>query len=214
MIYYQPKNDIIERFFDNFTRHVNNGKKCSADSFAAMPFKKRYAKKLPEGWMIRECTFRDMMKLKDFYEPASGGLLLNALGLDTPSESLKKSFADAGFTREYRTYCLCDQNHPLAFFIVNQSDIKLNLAELINGITIIIVEPDILSWAMLATAVNNLGVFYAEDTIPLLIYPSYFLPIQNIKMEKEYTLWILHAKAADDWLSYMNRLINIQTTQQ
>ncbi len=214
MTFYEPKNDIIEKFFDNFTRHVNNGKKCSVDSFAAMPFKKKFAKKLPEGWMIRECTLRDMMKLKEFYEPASGGLLLDALGLDNPPEALKKSFADAGFIREYRTYCLCNQNHPLAFFIVNQSDIKLNLAELINGITVIITEPDILSWAMLATAVNNLGVFYSEETIPLLIYPSYFLPIQNIKREKEYALWILHAKAADDWLTYMNRLTNIQKTLQ
>lgn len=214
MTYYEPKSDIIEKFFDHFTRHVNNGKKCSVDSFAAMTFKKKFAKKLPDGWMIRECTLRDMIKLKEFYEPASGGLLLNAMGLDTPPESLKKSFADAGFIRDYRTYCLCNQNQQLAFFIVNQSDIKLNLTELINGITILIIEPDILSWAMLAAAVNNLGVFYTEDTIPLLIYPSYFLPIQNIKMEKEYALWILHAKAADDWLSYMNRLTNIQTTLQ
>lgn len=209
MTYYPPKDDLIERLFDNFTRHINDSKKCSVDAFAAVPFKKSSTKKLPEGWMIRECTLRDMVVLKDFYEPASGGLLLSALGLEVPSESLKKSFADAGFLREYRTYCLCYQSQQLAFFVMNQSDIKLNLPELINGITIIIIEPDILSWAMLAQAVNCLGVFYSEETIPLLIYPSYFLPLQNIKMEKQYALWILHAKASDEWLSYMNRLINI-----
>jgi hypothetical protein len=97
---------------------------------------------------------------------------------------------------------------------MNQSDIKLNLSDLINGITVIIVEPDILSWAMLALAINCLGVFYPEETIPLLIYPSHFLPLQNIKLEKQYTLWILHANASDEWLSYMNRLISLPSGQR
>jgi hypothetical protein len=209
MTYYQQDNDINERLFDHFTRQLNDSKKCSVDGFAAMLFKKSSTKKLPEGWMIRECTLRDMMVLKEFYEPASGGLLLSALGLDVPSECLKKSFAGAGFLREYRTYCLCYESRQLAFFVMNQSDIKLNLSELINGITIIIIEPDILSWAMLAQAVNCLGVFYSEDTIPLMIYPSHFLPLQNIKIEKQYALWILHAKATDEWLACVNRLISI-----
>ena len=211
MAYYRPNTDIVERLFDNFTRHVADNKKCSVDMFAALTFKKTSAKKLPEGWIMRECTLRDMMNLKNFYEPASGGLLLSALGLDDPSDSLKKAFAKAGFTREYRLYCLCYLNRPLAFFIMNQSDIGFNLAEFLNGVKIIIVEPDILSWAMLAAAVNNLGVFYEEETIPLLIYPSHFLPLQNIPMEKQYALWILHANAADEWLSYTSRLTNIQT---
>ena len=215
MTYYQAKNDIVERLFDNFNQHVNDSKKCSVDAFSHIQFhKKNAARKLPDEWQVRECTLRDLSLLKDFYEEVSGGLLLSALGLDLPADSLKKSFAQAGFKREYRTHCLCHQDKPLAFFIVNQSDIKLNLSDLINGIKIIIVEPDILSWAMLAATVNRLGVFFQEDIIPLLIYPSYFLPLQNIPMEKEYSLWILHAKAGDEWLSYMNRLANIQMARR
>jgi len=211
MAYYRPNTDIVERLFDNFTRHVADNKKCSVDMFAALTFRKTSAKKLPEGWVMRECTIRDIMTMKNFYEPASGGLLLSALGIDNPSDSLKKAFAKAGFIREYRVYCLCYLNRPLAFFIMNQSDIRFNLTEFLNGVKIIIVEPDILSWAMLAAAVNNLGIFYEEEMIPLLIYPAHFLPLQNIKMEKQYALWILHASAADDWLSYASRLTNIQT---
>jgi len=213
MAYYRPNTDLVERLFDNFTRYVADNKKCSVDRFAALSFKKNPSKKLPEGWVMRECTLRDLMTLKTFYEPASGGLLLSALGLDSSSESLKKGFARAGFSREYRLYCLCYLNKPLAFFIMNQSNIRFNLAEFLNGIKIIITEPDILSWAMLAAAVNSLSIFYEDETIPLLIYPSHFLPMQNISMEKQYALWILHTNAADEWLSYASRLTNIQTAR-
>lgn len=209
MTYYVPENDSVAKFFNHFVRYVNDGKKCSVDSFAAMDFDRKIAKRLPEGWMIRECTLSDILKLKEFYEAASGGLLLDAIGLNTPGESLKKSFAAAGFTREHRIYCLCCHNQQLAFFIVNRSDITVSLAGLLNGITAIIIEPDILSWAMLSASVNNLGSFYADKTIPIMIFPSYFLPIQNIKIEQERALWILHTKAADDCLSYINRLANV-----
>jgi hypothetical protein len=215
MTYYQPTNGIIERIFGNFTRYLNDSKKASVDVFSYMLFhKEQTPRKLPDDWVIRESTLRDMSKLKDFYEPASGGLLLSALGLDVCSEALKKSFADAGFIREYRTYCLCYQDRQMAFFIVNQSDIKLNLSDLMNGIKIIILEPDILSWAMLAAAVNALSGYYSEASIPLLIFPSYFLSVQNITVEKQYALWILHSRACDDLLVYMNRLINLQSRRR
>jgi hypothetical protein len=214
MAYYRPNLDLVERLFDHFTKHVADPKKCSVDRFASLTLNKTEAKRLPEGWVMRDCSIRDLTVLKNFYEPASGGLLLNALGIDIPSDKLKKAFAQAGFTREYRLYCLCYLNRPLAFFLMNQSDIRFNLAPFLNGIKIIIIEPDILSWAMLAAAVNQLGVFYEDTTIPLLIYPAYFLPLQNIAMEKQYALWILHADAADDWLSYSSRLTSIRTDRR
>jgi len=211
MTYYRPKNDIIERIFGNFARHLNDRKKSSVDVFSYMQFHKRQSPgALPEGWVVRESTLRDISKLKDYYETASGGLLLSALGLELPSESLKKSFASAGFIREYQTFCLCHQGKHMAFFVLNRSDIKLNLSDLINGIKIFVLEPDILSWAVLDAAINCLGESYPETSIPLLIFPSHFLTLQNIAAEKEYALWIMHACAGDDWLAFMNRMISLQ----
>ncbi|HPV48722.1 MAG TPA: hypothetical protein PLB14_03375 [Smithellaceae bacterium] len=212
MAYYTPERDGAAKFFNYFARHANNGKMCSVDSFAAMHFRKKIAQKLPEGWVLRECTLDDLFKLKEFYEATAGGLLIEAMGVNAPAEALKKSFAAAGFRREYRTYCLCCQNKQLAFFIVNRSDISTKLDELLNGITAIIIEPDILSWAMFAAAVNNLAVLYDQGTIPLMIYPFYFLPVQNIKVEQERAIWILHTKAADECLSYINKLTSIRHT--
>ena len=213
MTYYQPNNTIIDRIFGNFTRQLNDLKKSSLDLFSYMLFQKEYpARTLPDGWVVKESTLRDLVKLKDYYESASGGLLLNALGLDVPSESIKKAFTDAGFKREYRTYCLCYEDRQTAFFVVNQSDIKLNLSDLINGIKIMVVEPDMLSWAMLTTAVNCLAGCYAEQSIPLLIFPSQYMSLQNIPEEKQYALWILNARdASDDFLAYMNRLIKLKS---
>ncbi len=214
MTYYQPKNDIVEKLFDNFNRYINDSKKCSVDAFAHLYFhKKEMVRKLPADWEIRESTLRDLSILKEFYESVSGGLMFGALGLDRPADALKKSFTRAGFRREYRTYCLCHLDKPLAFFVVNRSDIKLNLSDLINGIKIIIVEPDILSWAMLAATVNSLGAHFPERTLSLMIYPAYFLSLQNIRTEKQYNLWILHAKAGDEWLAYLNRVISPPASQ-
>jgi hypothetical protein len=213
MTYYQSKNNIIDRIFGNFTRHLNDLKKSSLDTFSYMLFNKKHpVRELPDGWVMKEITLRDLGKLKEFYESSSGGLLLNALGLDIPSEPIKKLFAEAGFKREYRAYCLCYEGRHMAFFVVNQSDIKLNLSDLINGIKVIVVEPTALSWAILAAAVNSLAVCFSEQGIPLLIFPSYFLSMQNIQIEKQYTLWILNAReASDDFLAYMNSLIKLKT---
>lgn len=211
MTYYRPKNDIIERIFGNFARHLNDRKKSSVDVFSYILFHKRQPPGvLPEGWVVRESTLRDIAKLKDYYESSSGGLLLSALGLELPSESLKNSFAKAGFIRDYQTFCLCYQGKHMAFFVLNRSDIKLNLSDLINGIKVLVLEPDTLSWAVLDAAIHCLGESYPETSIPLLIFPSYFLTRQNIATEKEYALWIMHASAGDDWLAFMNRLISIQ----
>ncbi len=214
MTYYQPNNAIIDRIFGKFTRHLNNLKKSSLDLFSYMQFQKEDSdRRLPDGWIVRESTPRDLVKLKDYYELASGGLLLNALGLDIPSDSIKKSFTDAGFKRDYRTYCLCYEDRQMAFFVVNQSDIKLNLSDLINGIKIIVIEPDMLSWAMLSTTVNYLSGYYSEQVIPLLIFPSQYLPHQKISVEKQYTLWIMDTRnSGDEYLAYMNKLMRLQET--
>lgn len=133
---------------------------------------------------------------------------MNALGLGTTSESIKQLFNKAGFKRDFRTYCLSHTDRQIAFFIVNQSDVKINLSDLINGIKIIILEQDKLSRLIFSAAVHRLSHFFNEKSIPLLIYPSHYLPSQNIHEEKQYTLWILDTNyAGEEYLAYMNRIM-------
>jgi hypothetical protein len=131
--------------------------------------------------------------------------------LEIPSESLKKSFVEAGFKRDCRTYSLSFAGQQVAFFIVNQSDMGFNLSDLLNGIKIIVLQPARLPWEMLSAAVNKLSAIFATEKTPLLIFPADYLPAQNIPVEKQYALWILQSKYADDYLLYMDGLMKLNT---
>jgi hypothetical protein len=211
LTYYRPDNKIVDRIFGRFTRHLNDLRKSSLDTFSYLLFeKKAQREELSMKWKLREAIIPDLVKLKEFYRFSSGGLLLNALGLEIPSNSLKKSFTKAGFKRDCLTYCLCCEEQQIAFFIVNKSDLGLNLSDLLNGIKTIVLEPDKLPWAKLSAAVDILSVFFAEEKIPVLIYPATYLSSQNIIEEKQYILWILQsACAGDDFLRYMDSLMKL-----
>ncbi|PKN77365.1 MAG: hypothetical protein CVU52_00845 [Deltaproteobacteria bacterium HGW-Deltaproteobacteria-10] len=212
MTYYQPENKIIDRIFGRFARNLNDPQKSSLDIFSYLHFERKPGNgKLPAKWKLREAVISDLIKLKEFYENASGGLLLSALGLEIPSESLKKSFIKAGFKRDCRTYSLSFAGEQVAFFIVNQSDMGFNLSDLLNGIKIIVLEPEKLPWEKLSAAVNNLSSIFAMEKTPLLIFPADYLPAQNIPAEKQYALWILQSKYADDYLLYMDGLMKLNT---
>jgi hypothetical protein len=212
MTYYQPNNRIIDRIFGNFTRQAKNPQISSLDIFSYILFEKNISKQtIPEYWQLREAKSTDLSKLKEFYKSFSGGLMLSALGLESSSDSIKKSFANASFKRDYRTYCLSYKEKQIAFFIVNQSDLGLNLSDLLNGIKIIVLESSQLPWDIFSAIVNNLSYIFTEEKIPLLIFPTNYLASQNIVEEKKYALWILQAKhGSDDFLLFTNALMKIQ----
>jgi hypothetical protein len=213
MTYYQTGNKIVDRIFGRFARHLNDPRKSSLDVFSYLLFEKESRmEQLPAKWELREASISDLVKVKDVYENTSGGLLLGSLGLEIPSESLKQSFTKAGFKRNCRTYCLHYEGQQMAFFIVNQSDMGLNLSDLLNGIKIIVLDPDKLPWEKLSSAVNNLSGIFTMEKIPLLIFPANYLASQNIAEEKQYALWILQLQyASDDYLIYMDGLMKLNT---
>ncbi len=216
MTYYQPENKIIDRIFGRFVRHLNDPRKSSLDIFSYLLFEKNSAlETLPANWELREAVISDLVKLNEFYENKYGGLLLSALGLEIPSESLKKSFIKAGFKRDCRTYCLCIEGQRVAFFIVNQSDMGFNLSDLLNGIKIIVLEPEKLPWAQLSAAINHLSVIFTTEKIPVLIFPDNYLASQNIAAEKQYALWILQLRrGGDDYFLYMDNMMKVNTGKQ
>ncbi|MEN6376216.1 MAG: PilZ domain-containing protein [Smithella sp.] len=213
MTYYRPDNKVVNRIFGRFARHLNDPQKSSLDIFSYLLFKKQSPmEKLPDLWELREALISDLAKLREFYRNASNGLLLSALGLEIPTESLNQSFTKAGFKRECHTYCLSFEGRRLAFFVVNQSDMGLNLSDLLNSIKIIVMEPDALPWEKLAAAIHTLYGVFTEEKIPLLIYPDNYLSSQDIAEEKKYALWILNLRhASDDYLIYMDSLMKLNT---
>lgn len=212
MTYYQPSNRIIDRIFGSFTRHLKDIKGSSLDVFSYIHFNKNNSvQNLPQHWEFRECTPIDFNVLNYFYKSSSGGLMLNAFGLDSSSDQIRGLFLNAGFKRNYKTFCLSYKDKQVAFFIANQSDMGINLSDILNGITIIAMESSILPFDILMSAIDQVAHYYNEDQISLLIYPTNYLSSHNIKEEKQYALWILNlVHSSDEYLLFMNKLMKLQ----
>ncbi|MDP2852824.1 MAG: hypothetical protein Q8O28_01110 [Smithellaceae bacterium] len=207
MTYYRPDNRVVDKVFGGFARELNNPKGSSLDLFSYLHFDKSSSHRiLPAGFMLRQCLPGDFEILKAFYEKSSGGLLFDSFRLDLPMEPLEDTFHHAGFKRSCQTYCLCHNDRHLAFFIVNQSDIGLNLSDLLNSITILIMDEKELKWDTLSSAIKMLDHFYETEHIPLLVYPAHYLNGQGIDIDKHYQLWIVkNDPYSEQYTDYMVR---------
>ena len=216
MAYYRPENNIMSRIFGGFASYLNNPKGSSLDLFSYIHYKKEsLTANLPANWSLRECLPSDFLKLVGFYEKHSGGLLLDALGLNSSMELLRESFVKAGFKRECKTFCLCNEERTLAFFIINQTDLGLNLSDLINCIKIIITDEEKLAPEMLFAAVRRLSAFYKEEIVPLLIYPDNYLSEHGTNVKKHYQLWILkNDPYLDNYTEYMSNKFRMKYKAQ
>ena len=207
--YFRPENKIIDRIFGGFARYLNNPQGSSLDLFSYLVVPKELTNsELPGNWSLRECTTMDLWKLGLFYKYQSGGLLMDVLGLgeENPNNSLETIFNRQGFVRKLKAYSLIRNDDPAAFLIANQSDLGFNLSELLNGIKIIVTDPEFLPWDILTTAISQLSDSYGTDKIPLLIYPTDYAERQNIPVEKQYQLWILNLPHyGPEYLEYMER---------
>jgi hypothetical protein len=210
--HYQPENEIMNKIFGGFVDYLEDRKGSSQDLFSYLHIQKGSLNQaFPAKWTLRKCIPSDFAKLTNFYENHSGGLLLDALELDSPMNSLKESFLKAGFKRNCQTFCLCFGEEQVAFFIVDQSDLGLNLSDLLNAIKIIIINKAESKWDILLSAVYRLSFFYEENYIPLLIYPHDYLSKQDIELDKNYLLWIFKIKPySEQYLEYMKSKFRIR----
>ena len=210
MTYFRPENRIIDRVFGGFARHLENPQGCSLDLFSYLILPKElHNRELPGNWGLRECTTIDLWKLELFYKYQSGGLLMDVLGLgkeNSDHDSVEAIYSRQGFVRKLKAYSLTRDDDPVAFLIVNQSDLGFNLSELLNGIKIIVTDPEFLPWDILTIAISQLSDNYNTENIPLLIYPSEYTERQNIPFETQYQLWILNLPHyGTEYLEYMEK---------
>ena len=207
--YFRPENKFPDRVFGGFARDINNSQACSLDLFtyltlpAASP-----AKDLPHEWLLRKSNPLDFWELAQFYKHNSGGLLLNILRSgesDTGDESLEKVFERLGFLRRYRNYSLIYQGQLKAIFIVDQSDLVINMSNFLNCIKVLIVDPAGLPSELLSLAVTKLGSVYNLDKVTLLIYPASHIDSAGISYEKRYQLWILNLRYSNQFMDYVQK---------
>jgi hypothetical protein len=211
--YFRPQNKFPNRIFGGFVKMFNNFKGCSADAFAYLSFKfSEYALTgQREGkWEMREACVEDLIELKNYYEFASGGLMLSALDLEPDmglSNELSAEYERLGFKRERYLFSLRCDGHTKAFFMVVVSDAGLNMSNLTNCIHVIIMDQANLSCDILFAFLAQLSLYYEDEETPLLIFPPSYLEHQQIKPEKIYNLWAFDCHYTESFLEYIKNLL-------
>jgi hypothetical protein len=207
MFYFRPENRFPNMFFGGFARDLKNPHACSLDLFAYKSYGVKSSQNpLPDTWLLKDFSATDAYGLEQFYRNSSGGLLLRALDLGhehSGDGELREAYKRYGLKRKWKTYSLMHGQELKAVLIVNESDIGLNLSELLNGIKIIVTDPHGLPWDILRTAVDQLTGSYAVDSIPLLVYPHTYLEEGNIPYDKQYYMWIMDTQYGGRYLEYM-----------
>jgi hypothetical protein len=209
MCFFRPENKFPDRVFGGFARDLNNPRLCSLDLFSDVIFPVGTPQgELPQGWSLHESTNAELWELEQFYKHHSGGLLLDVLNLsrknpgDEPLEDVARRL---GFVRKWKAYSIVNKRCLKAVLVINQSDVGVNLSELLNGIKAIVVDSENLPWEVLSVAVAQLTGVYHLDSIPLLIYPSVYSDVKKIPSEKKYQLWITYMRHSNKFLEYVQR---------
>ncbi|NIR13890.1 MAG: hypothetical protein GWN86_08015, partial [Desulfobacterales bacterium] len=111
--YFRPENKFPNLVFGGFAKALDNRRGCSMDLFAYLPYTSlSLGTELPEGWLLKESSKQDLWELRRFYSHHSGGLLLDALGLeqkDSGEEGLHRVYSRLGFQRNCKIYSLSRQ---------------------------------------------------------------------------------------------------------
>lgn len=212
--YFRPERKFPDRVFGGFARALKNPQACSMDLFSYFLYNSlSLSTELPGGWSLMECLKPDLWKLNRFYSHHSGGLLLDALDLKQQGfgdEPLEEVYRRLGLLRKWKAYCLKHEGELHAVLIVNESDLGLNLSELLNGITILVTNVEDLPWDVLSIAIAKLTLLYHKDEVPVLLYPFGYIEAKGLPYEKQYQMWILDVQYGNEYLRYIEKKFRIK----
>lgn len=207
--YFRPENKFPCRVFGDFYKALGNPQGCSMDLFSYLPLTKlTVGTSSSEGWTLRECSQLEIWELNRFYSNYSGGLLMDAMGFGQNKlheESLKEVYGRYGFTRECAAYSLKHEEELHAVLIVDQSDLGFNLSELLNGIKIVVTNPEGLGWNVLSIAIAQLARYFDMEKIPVLCYPFEYVEAKGVPYEKQYHAWVLNVRYGNEYMEYMHK---------
>jgi len=214
--YFRPENRFPYLLFGGYAKKLKNPGMCSLDEFTYMMVSSKGLGKadLPDDWRLRDFSNADLEELELSYKKNSGGLLLNVLGVGRDvkgKEDLERLYERLGFLRRWQMYSLLQDEDLRAVFVVNQSNILLNLSELLNCIKIIITDEKDLPWDVLKAVIWKLSSMYPMDKVPLMIFPSTYVEEKNLKFDrKKYMLWIYDSRYVSEFMEFMQSRFKIK----
>jgi hypothetical protein len=214
MCFFRTQSRFPNRVFGDFARELDDQAGCSLDLFCYFSHTKMdVAAKLPEGWSLDISTEMDFWEFHRFYGNYSGGLLYDAMSFDSvpaSQESLEATYERLGFLRKIGVFSLKSKGKLHAVFIVNQSNLGFNLSELMNSMTVFVINPETVSYDVLSIAINQLASHYKNlMKIPILLFPAAYAEQKAIPYDRQYQLWILSVQYGEEYLNYMHRRFNI-----
>ncbi len=208
MCYFRPDNEYPERVFGGFSRSMQDAKVCSLDEFAYFTFHADDGmREFPEDWELKEASELDFQSVFDFYEKKSGGMFLDATEFsmsDSEKEVFKNIYSRIQFQRTWQVYSLLHEAELKACLIVNRSDIGLNLSELLNGITVILLDSHVPAEVLL-TSIRSIASLIYLKSLSVLIYPLESADVTNIHYEKIYRLWVLKTDYVNLFIEYLRK---------
>ncbi len=213
--YFQPKNRFANRVFGGAARALEDQQKCSLDAFAYFHYEPDPDyKKLPKQWSLDETQPEDLQLLAQWYSKQSGGLMIKGLDLTSDGkiidESTSKEYKKAGLDRLRILYSLKKDDELQALFVVNRSDLGLNMSDLTNCIQVFVLEDDKLLENRVTSVLSELAKYYEQEEIPVLLYPDSYPEKHSIKFDKIYELTVLDLDYLSPYLLFMQSL----TTQK
>jgi len=215
--YYRPENRFPHKAFGGIARHLKNPKACSLDEMAYLHVPREFnsLQRMSDAWGLTPTIRADLQELESYYEDISGGLMIEALDLE-PSMleggEIYREYESIGFKRERQLFSLKLNGSLVAVFMINFSDIGLNMSDLTNCVHVFVLDPDELSRDTLSLALSILFIRFDQESMPVLIFPLSYAQSQQISYERTYTLWVMSMLHTDTGFVYLDRLLKTVKT--
>jgi hypothetical protein len=211
--YFRPDNKFPKRVFGGVARQLNDPKGCSLDDFAYFHYRQAQGDQLSlqEPWVLAKSTPGDLSELKEFYKYVSGGLMINAFDLQagtTNQDELDREYQRLGFKKEKRLYSLHERGILKALIMVNITNIGLNMTNLTNCATVIIID-DSIPRCFIDSTLSQLSREFEHFEMPVLMYPVSYAENTSIPVEKIYSLWILNLEYTEQYFKFCDTFFNL-----
>lgn len=209
--YFRPNNKFADRVFGGAARALADERKCSLDDFAYFHFSPEpEPAPLDPGWSLERTYPEDLDILRQWYRLRSGGLMLEGLDLGRNAEQMdlltNAEYREAGFRRARDLISLKLHDELIALFVLNRSDLGLNMSDLTNCVQALVLEHESLPRETFLAALSHLAGYYEQEEIPALLYPKAYADAAEIAYDKVYALTVLNLEYISPYLMFMKSL--------
>jgi len=210
--YFRPDNKFPNKVFGGAARAIKNVKACSLDEMAYLHVQREFSglQRMSDAWSLTATVRGDLQELESFYEDHSGGLMIEALDLESSmldGGDLAREYAAIGFRRERHLFSLKIHGNLVAIFMINFSDVGLNMSDLTNCVNVFVLDAEELTKDILSMTLSILFIRFNQEQMPVLIYPLSYADSQQISYERTYSLWVLSMLHTDKCWDFFDRLL-------